>query len=609
MHPIDPVLPPWVVFHLPHASTHVPAAVRQQLLVDAPQLANELEVLTDHHVLELFLDAACSAPHVRATASRLVVDVERFPEDDEEPAARHGFGAIQTRTTTGARLRSNPGSRQRARLLRRHAAHHERLAAVIDAVLQEHGRCLVVDCHSFPDQPIPFEQQDGADTSRRRPDICIGTDAFHTSEVLAGSFEQAFTAAGFEVARNWPYAGALVPKPFHQRDPRVAAVMVEVNRRACRDASGPVASHDHPVARRVRACVAAAAVRFAQQAAAPAEVAVGAPAGFVREALTVFEVHDGERIEVPGEVRPNSRAYHYEWQVDGWEKSASALAAVAASFEPMIFCLKRIYGAGLDEDCDLPAEPYIGIPQWLRAIDEKAFRREVVPHVEAWLDEEPGSGEEDHCEPSTAQGGALRFFDAEDNEVLDILQVKVVEGEHPGSTYHAAELRCSIDAANAAAHDHGIAIRFVPGEVVVGRRATRLEEDAIDAWRELHYVLRGPQPLTLRIGTECRALAPLYVRWGVDSCTFVTAGNPEGKPLDGTTNAARHAALRSELEHRRIPFLESAGGTGDDGKPQEPGLFVFGLGLDEARALGTKWEQHALVWAGADAVARLVLLR
>ena len=232
-----------------------------------------------------------------------------------------------------------------------------------------------------------------------------------------------------------------------------------------------------------------------------------------------------------------------------------------------------------------------------------------MPHVEAWLDEEPGSGEEDHCEPSTAQGGALRFFDAEDNEVLDILQVKVVEGEHPGSTYHAAELRCSIDAANAAAHDHGIAIRFVPGEVVVGRRATRLEEDAIDAWRELHYVLRGPQPLTLRIGTECRALAPLYVRWGVDSCTFVTAGNPEGKPLDGTTIAARHAALRSELEHRRIPFLESAGGTGDDGKPQEPGLFVFGLGLDEARALGRKWEQHALVWAGADAVARLVLLR
>jgi microcompartment protein CcmL/EutN len=44
---------------------------------------------------------------------------------------------------------------------------------------------------------------------------------------------------------------------------------------------------------------------------------------------------------------------------------------------------------------------------------------------------------------------------------LETLGVDLVEGEHPGSTYYAAELRGDIDEANRAAEAAGIPARFL----------------------------------------------------------------------------------------------------------------------------------------------------
>ncbi|MCP3404077.1 N-formylglutamate amidohydrolase [Bradyrhizobium sp. CCGB01] len=41
----------------------------------------------------------------------------------------------------------------------------------------------------------------------------------------------AASAAGFSVLIDRPFAGALVPAKHYQREPRVQAVMIEVNRR------------------------------------------------------------------------------------------------------------------------------------------------------------------------------------------------------------------------------------------------------------------------------------------------------------------------------------------------------------------------------------------
>ena len=270
MHPNDGYLPPWVVLHLPHVSTFVPDAHRRELLVDDEQLEREHALLVDHHALELFLDGRCTVPHVRANASRLVVDVERFWDDDKEPAAQVGFGAVYKKTTRGTALRGDVVRTDP--LLMRHSQHHARLAAAIGETLEDHGRCLVVDCHTFPDTVLPFEGLGAAAEGtagaaartqgpRKRPDICIGTDPQHTPKEVTQAFADAFAAEGWSVDVDHPFAGALVPEPFHGEDDGVWAVMVEVNRRICRDASGPVDGPDHPVAQRVRACLARALER------------------------------------------------------------------------------------------------------------------------------------------------------------------------------------------------------------------------------------------------------------------------------------------------------------------------------------------------------------
>jgi len=116
-------------------------------------------------------------------------------------------------------------------LARFYEPHHETLEAATENVLRATGRCLIIDGHSFPCDPLPSD----LDQDQERPDICIGTDTFHTPAQLVDEAVAAFVARGLEVTVNHPYAGAIVPARFYQRDERVTAVMIEVNRRLYMD--------------------------------------------------------------------------------------------------------------------------------------------------------------------------------------------------------------------------------------------------------------------------------------------------------------------------------------------------------------------------------------
>ena len=91
--------------------------------------------------------------------------------------------------------------------------------------LEQFGRCVIIDAHSFPVTPMPT-QVDVGDP----PEIGIGTDAMHTSAALAEMVHAFFTDRGFSVGVNRPFAGALVPNAFYGRDARVQSVMIEVRR-------------------------------------------------------------------------------------------------------------------------------------------------------------------------------------------------------------------------------------------------------------------------------------------------------------------------------------------------------------------------------------------
>ena len=213
-----------MILHVPHSSREIPGSVRNQFVLSDAELSAELTLMTDAFTDELF--AAAGAAIVRFPLSRLVVDVERFPVDADEPMSRIGMGMLYTRTAYGLDLRRALEAQERTSLLSIYETHHQALSREVGSELARQGKALVVDCHSFPSHPLPCDW----DQSVPRPDFCIGTDVFHTPQMLADSTALCLRNMGYTVQVDRPYGGALVPMESYKRDRRVASIMIEINR-------------------------------------------------------------------------------------------------------------------------------------------------------------------------------------------------------------------------------------------------------------------------------------------------------------------------------------------------------------------------------------------
>ena len=214
-----------VILHVPHSSTVIPNGC--QFLLTESQLALELDKITDHHTQTLF--HCMGAAKIVFPVSRLVVDPERFIQDPMESV---GMGVVYTHTSDGEVLRDISDADRLALINTYYHPHHTALTRMVDNCLEQHGRCLIIDCHSFPAQPLPYEKD------MNRPDICIGTDAYHTSAQLKDCLSKAFEASGYHVTIDSPFSGSIVPLKHYHLDPRVSSIMIEVNRSLYDDPSG-----------------------------------------------------------------------------------------------------------------------------------------------------------------------------------------------------------------------------------------------------------------------------------------------------------------------------------------------------------------------------------
>ena len=209
--------------------------------------------MTDHYVDELFALPAGEATTICYETSRLVCDPERFEDDALEPMAACGMGVVYTQTQDGAALRREVAQGEREALLARfYRPHHERLTQAVAAQLTIAGACLIIDAHSFPRRPLPYE----LDQCSGRPKICLGTDPVHTPLWLEMAAYDAFAERFGSVIVNKPFPGALVPQRFWRRDTRVRSLMVEVRRDVYMDeATGEKLPGFEDVAARLREAV------------------------------------------------------------------------------------------------------------------------------------------------------------------------------------------------------------------------------------------------------------------------------------------------------------------------------------------------------------------
>ncbi len=206
--------------HIPHSSVLIPEEYRERFRSD-PEA--ELPFMTDWYTDELF---GGPADRLVFPVSRLVCDPERFRDDEAESMSRVGMGAVYTRGHDCRPLRDVSAEERESILRRWYDPHHRELESMTARRLETFGRCLILDCHSFHPVPLPYEP----DQRGGRPDICIGTDPYHTPEELAVLVGERFRRLGYSVLRDSPYSGTIVPLSRYGADPRVFSLMIEVNR-------------------------------------------------------------------------------------------------------------------------------------------------------------------------------------------------------------------------------------------------------------------------------------------------------------------------------------------------------------------------------------------
>ena len=220
-----------LILNIPHASplitelrygpaVHVAAVcgtIRQML-------RNELFHMTDWYTDELFINGIGTP--VVAPVSRIICDTERFRNDEDEPMSKIGMGVCYTRTHDLKHTIALTKDHRLWVLKNIYDVHHRKLEEAVDRALKDHDSALILDCHSFSPVPLPYEPDQDPD----RPDICIGTDSFHTPEGLAQIAEEFFRNKGYSVKTNSPYSGTIVPFKYLGKDKRVRSLMVELNR-------------------------------------------------------------------------------------------------------------------------------------------------------------------------------------------------------------------------------------------------------------------------------------------------------------------------------------------------------------------------------------------
>ena len=102
---------------------------------------------------------------------QLDVDPKRFSDDSQERMSQVGMDVTYTKGSLLQPLRKVATNGKRQELLKRfYNPHHQKLKEAAEESLSANNHCLIIDGHSFPALPLPYELQRTA----FRPDFCLG---------------------------------------------------------------------------------------------------------------------------------------------------------------------------------------------------------------------------------------------------------------------------------------------------------------------------------------------------------------------------------------------------------------------------------------------------
>jgi N-formylglutamate amidohydrolase len=227
IHPPRGTLP--VLLSVPHSGHEHD----RDTLANARQGLRSLEPLVDPLVDRLAWRAIASGiGAVVQRVPRAVIDCNR-DESEVDPAsvegispapvgprARHGLGLIPSRTSRHGGLWRHPISRDELerRIGEVHRPYHAAIESGLDRIAIDHGRALLLDCHSMPSRA-------------GQADVVIGNRHGQTADAdLAEAAARIARAGGFTVALNDPYAGGAIVERHGRAGTSVQALQLEIGR-------------------------------------------------------------------------------------------------------------------------------------------------------------------------------------------------------------------------------------------------------------------------------------------------------------------------------------------------------------------------------------------
>lgn len=213
-----------ILIHIPHSSYYIPQEYKELFYLSETALFEEQLKMTDSFTDELF--DIKSVERLICPVSRLVCDVERFRNKSEEIMTKQGMWVCYTKTSDKNLLKKVDENHEKEILVKYYDKHHFEFEQIVSKKLIESNQCLIIDAHSFASKPLPYE----LDSAINRPDICIGTDDFHTPKWLSKCLYDYFVTFGYKTFINSPFSGSIVPLSYYRKNKNVISVMIEINR-------------------------------------------------------------------------------------------------------------------------------------------------------------------------------------------------------------------------------------------------------------------------------------------------------------------------------------------------------------------------------------------
>ena len=128
----------------------------------------------------------------------------------------------------------------------------------------------------------------------------------------------------------------------------------------------------------------------------------------------------------------------------------------------------------------------------------------------------------------------------------------------------------------------------------------KLAPEKVRAYLETRYSVNAAAGIITINATKADSVAAALLKTsGVASAAFITAHNPTGIKTDAVNNARSYSRLVQDVTGR-WQFMEGEGAHPTSGWPAEPGLFVLGIRMDDALALGRKHRQHVILFCNGS---------